>query len=354
MQVINALDARRWRRTMYLARRDGPYLKDVSADVRIAHGIGGSRIDQWRALRRYLANERPDLVMSFLSYFTVLSAAKASRHRPAVVFNQQTPMSAFLEDADYQWRRPLRRKVFTAVTRAGFNAADLVIATSEGVRDDLVQHFGVGAEQVRVIPNPVDVVYVRTRAIEEIGHEEEFMEESPVIVAAGRLADAKNYPLMIEAMDLLRARIPARLVILGQGEREQALRALVAARGLERVVTFAGFQSNPWKFIARATVFLLTSRYEGFGNVLIEAMACGVPVVATASAGTRDIVRHDVDGALVEDHSPAAIAAALERVLTDAALRERFAASARAGAERFAAPKVAALYDDVFQQVTSR
>src|SRR5262249_45407431 len=165
-----------------------------------------------------------------------------------------------------------------------------------------------------------------------------------------RLAEAKNYPLLIEAMALLRRRVPASLLILGAGDEEPALRALVAARGLETAVQFCGFQPNPWKYIARADVFALTSRYEGFGNVLVEAMACGVPVVAPSTPGTREIVSVGGDGLLVERHEPAAVAAALERVLTDAALRRRMAETARRHAERFAAPSIAAAYDRVLTE----
>jgi len=110
-------------------------------------------------------------------------------------------------------------------------------------------------------------------------------------------------------------------------------------------VQLCGFQRNPWKFIARADVFALTSRYEGFGNVLIESMACGVPVVATSSAGTRDIVTDGVDGLLVERHEPAAVAAALQTILAQAPLRERLAAAARRKAESYRTESVVRAYD---------
>lgn len=353
VHVLNGLDPARWDRSMYLARREGAYLTDVSPQIRLTAGRHGSRLDEWRQLRRYLAAERPQIVMAFLSYFSVLGAARLQRHRSTVVFNQQTPMSAFLEDADYQWRHPRRRQLFSAVTRRGFNAADRVVATSQGVADDLVEAFGVQRPRLTVIPNPVDLDTVRARAAEPLAASDAERWRPQTVVAAGRLADAKNYPLLIEAMALVRQQVDARLVILGQGEREPALRALVTARGLSDAVHFAGFQENPWKFIARATVFALTSRYEGFGNVLIEAAACGVPLVATASPGTRDIVRDDVDGVLVGEHSAPAVAAALVRVLTDGLLRERLAAHAAEGAERFALPRVTRAYDELFRSLAA-
>jgi glycosyltransferase involved in cell wall biosynthesis len=131
------------------------------------------------------------------------------------------------------------------------------------------------------------------------------------------------------------------------------LRRRVIDRGLDTAVTFLGFQSNPWKFIAQADVFALSSHYEGFGNVLIESMALGVPVVATASAGTRDIVDSDSHGLLVDSHTADAFAAALARVLSGRELRDAMSRAALLAAERFAAPHVIAEYDALLQELAA-
>ena len=349
VQILNGLDRTRWDRSIYLFRAEGPYLGQLSSEVRLQTGASTSRLGRWRELRRFIAATNPDLVVAFLSYFTVLSAVRAALTGAKVIFNQQTPMSAFLADADYEWRRPLRRRGFTAVTRIGYAAADLVIATSRGVARDLGEAFGVDPSRVRVVPNPVDVAAVQAAAAEPLEAADEQRWRRPVIVAAGRLADAKNYPLLIEALALVRMQVPATLFVLGQGERADDLRRLAAERGLGDVIVWCGFQANPWKYMARADVFALTSRYEGFGNVVVEAMACGVPVVATRSPGTEDIVRDGVDGLLTR-HTPDAVAASLTRLLSDAAERDRMAAAARASACRFATPVIAQSYDAVFAE----
>lgn len=353
VQILNALDGHRWDRSFYLFDREGPYLRDVSPDVRVEAGVSRSRVGRWRALRRYVREARPDIVVSFLSYFSVLTAVRAAGTGARVVFNQQTPMSAFLEDTDYQWRRGWRRAAFVAATRWGYAAADLVVTTSRGVADDLRTAFGVRPDHLRVVPNPVDLDAVTSLAGEGLDETYAAQWTRPVVVAAGRLAEAKNYRLLIDAFAIVRRRMPARLFILGQGEQDAAIRDQVAAFGLSDDVVLCGFQGNPWKFIAKADVFALTSHYEGFGNVLIEAMACGVPVVATASAGTRDIVRDGVDGLLVERHDAEAVATALGKVLEDAAGRDRMGASARKGATRFALPTVAAEYGSVFGRLVA-
>jgi glycosyltransferase involved in cell wall biosynthesis len=351
VHILNALDPAAWDRSMYLFRREGAYLEAVDGAIALASGDERSRLGRWSALRRYFVATRPDLIVSFLSYLSVLSAASAARIGARVVFNQQTPISAFLTDQDYHWRRPWHRRVFSWASRYGYRKADAVVATSTGVADDLAGTFGVAAGRIHVVHNPIDLDAIASAANEPIDAVHEAMWEPPVIVAAGRLADAKNYPLLIEAVALLRARVPVRLVILGTGDLEAPLRRLVADKQMERVVTFAGFQSHPWRYIARADVFALSSRYEGFGNVLVEAMACGVPVVATSSPGTREIVTDGVDGLLVDRHEPQPLADALARVLEEPGLRARLAAEARRSARRFALPIVAGQYDGVFRGV---
>jgi glycosyltransferase involved in cell wall biosynthesis len=351
VQILNALDDERWERYLHLFEREGPFLADVAPAVQLAGpAAGSSRLAGWRSLRRFIRRVRPDVVVAFLSYFSVLCATRAAGVHARVVLAQMTPMSAFLADADYHWSRPWHRALFTAITRVGYATADLIVTTSRGVADDLVESFGVRAERVRVVPNPVDLPAIAASADEPIDPEHATHWTSPVVVAAGRLAEAKNYPLLIEAFAIVRSRMPARLFILGRGEQETFLRALIDRKGLAADVHLCGFQKNPWKYIARADVFVLTSRYEGFGNVLIEAMACGVPVVATSSAGSRDIVETDVDGLLVEEHEPAAVAAALERLLGDAALRERLSATARRHAARYRPQSIAVAYDRVLTE----
>jgi glycosyltransferase involved in cell wall biosynthesis len=347
VQILNGLDPDRWDRSMFLFAREGPYLAEVDPGITIESAGTASRWGRWRALRSYVARERPEIVMAFLSYFTVLSAVRAANTGARVVFNLQTPMSAFLTDADYQWRRRWHKAAFSAVTRAGYAAADLIVATSHGVARDLTSTFGISPDQIRVLANPVDLARVRAAMAEPIDDAVLPPGDGPLIVAAGRLAEAKNYPLMIEAVAALRQRLPARLLILGQGELEGALRQLIAARGLGDAVSLGGFHANPWKHIARADVFLLTSRYEGFGNVLIEAMACGVPVVATASPGTRDIVTDGVDGLLVEAHIAGAVADKLQRVLADPSYLAALRGGASRSAEKFGLHTAVARYDAV-------
>ena len=354
VQVLSALDASRWNRSMYLFEREGPYLADLPASVTLASATSESRVGRVLELRRFIRDTRPNLVVSFLSYFTVLAAAKTAGVGARVVFVLGTPMSAFLKDGDYHWKTASHRLLFSLVTRAGYKLADAIATTSQGVSEDLRRNFGVHGDAIKVVHNPIDFAALTNASAEPLEAADAHAWKHPAIVSAGRLAEAKNYPLLIEAMALLRTRLPAaRLFILGQGEQEPRLRQQIASLGLSDVVRLCGFQQNPWKYIARADVFALTSRYEGFGNVLAEAMACGVPVVVTSSPGPLEIVRDNVDGVIVPDHTAAAVAAALEAVLTDERRRASMAAAAKEASQRFALGAIAGQYDSWFSELVA-
>src|SRR5207244_10664830 len=132
--------------------------------VAVTAGSGGSRTARWFELRRFVRNTRPHLVVSFLSYFSVLSATRSAAVNARVVFNQQTPMSAFLTDADYHWRRPWHRRAFSLATRVGYGFADAIVTTSPGVADDLATTFGVARQRIQVVHNPLDVPAITAAA----------------------------------------------------------------------------------------------------------------------------------------------------------------------------------------------
>jgi len=350
VQVLNALDQSRWDRSLFLFERAGPFLADVSPDITLESADVASRIGQWRALQRFIRKAKPDVVVAFLSYWSALTATRAAGVGAKVVFAIGTPVGAFLSDRDYRWSQPWNRRVFTAVMRTACALADRIIATSTGVADDLIESVGGTAARIRVVHNPVDVTEVASAAREPIDSADEARWQRPVIVAAGRLAEAKNFALLIEAFAILRRRSVATLFILGTGDEEANLRSRIASHGLVDSVHLCGFRRNPWSYMARADVFALTSRYEGFGNVLVEAMACGVPVVATRSAGTLEVITPGADGLVVDQHEPAAFASALASVIDNSELRAQMSATALLHAERYRTDTIARDYDRVLTE----
>ena len=347
--VLSALDARHERLLYLFSAADGVYFDRLAPGVKVVVAVKRSWPARLLELARFLRAARPDIVMPFLSYFITALAVRLAGTRTRVVFNQGTPTTGFLDDPDFSWRQPLRRRAFAGMTRWFYRRADAVVVTSQGVADDLATSYGVPWPKMRVLHNPVDLDAIVAASANPVTRPEG---GGPIVVAAGRLAGVKNYPLLIEAFSRLPTRPMPNLWILGDGPERARLEQYVHDRGLGDRVRFWGFQPNPWSLIAGADVFVLTSTYEGFGNVLIEAMACGTPVIATRSPGTEEIIEHEHTGLLVA-HEPEEVALAIERVLADRGLRARLVEQARAGVGHYAAPRVAERYQALFQELVA-
>jgi len=178
------------------------------------------------------------------------------------------------------------------------------------------------------------------------------MPDGRCILAAGRLTRQKNFPLLLDSFATLPGDV--QLVILGDGPDDAALRRQAAALGVADRVHLPGFVDRPGDWFAHAAVFALSSRWEGFGHVVVEAMDAGAPVVATdCPHGPRDIVEPGVDGLLVPNEDPTAFAAALNRILADPDEARRLAAAGKASAARFSADRIAAQYLALFDAIGS-
>ncbi|HEY8366975.1 MAG TPA: glycosyltransferase, partial [Bacteroidia bacterium] len=193
-----------------------------------------------------------------------------------------------------------KARILPLLMKLLYPSADAVIAVSEGVAKDLTQIIGLPAEKVKVIYNPVITPEIFKKAEEPIKHPWFAPGELPVILGVGRLTKQKDFVTLIRAFDIVRKEYPSRLVILGEGEERPKLEALVKELGLEQYVYMPGFEENPFKYMKHAAVFVLSSRWEGLPNVLIQALALGTPVVSTdCPSGPREILSAGKYGTLV-------------------------------------------------------
>jgi glycosyltransferase involved in cell wall biosynthesis len=283
-----------------------PNLRIVDLGVRHTHLI-------LPALVRYLHAQPPAalLVAKDRAIRMAILARALSGAKTRLVGQLNTHLSAALagKPAVQRWWRTFPMGWF-------YPHADLVVAVSEGVAEDTHLLTGLPPERIPVIRNPVIGPELYDKARRPVDHPWFRTSDVPVILAAGRLTRQKDFGTLIRAFALLRRRRSCRLVILGGGPEREDLERQTEELGLTEDVALPGHVDNPFAYMARAALFVLSSRWEGSGNVLTEAMALGVPVVSTdCPSGPAEMLDGGRFGPLVPVGDAEALAEAMERTL---------------------------------------
>jgi glycosyltransferase involved in cell wall biosynthesis len=273
---------------LVLARAEGPYLSQVPKEVRVVD-LGARRVlYSLPGLVRYLRRERPQAMLSALNHANIVAiwAKLLARVQTRLVVAEHSTLSRSTENAS-----SVRAKLLPFLIKTFYPYADAVVAVSRGVAEDLVTTTKLPMEKIKVIYNPVITPELFAKAEEPLDHPWFRPGEPPVVLGVGRLTQPKDFPTLIRAFALVRKERPARLMILGEGEERPKLEALVRELGLEEDVALPGFVENPYKYMKRAAVFVLSSRWEGLPTVLVEALALGIPVVSTdCPSGPREVL----------------------------------------------------------------
>ncbi len=275
-------------------------------------------------LVRHMSRSQPDVIYSAESRASLMAVWGRRLASPdtRVVISHQSLTSVHLSEQTERVGR-WRARFALLLLRLTFLQADIIVSASDGAGDDLWQTMGVPRERITTIYNPTVPSEMPALMKAPLDHPWFHPGAPPVVLGAGRLVGQKDFPTLLRAFARVRRKRPARLVILGEGERRSELEALAAALEVTEDVDLPGFAANPFAYMSRAGVFALSSKWEGLGMVLVEALACGCPVVSTdCRAGPSEILQEGV-GALVPVGDDAALAAAIEAVLDNPPPRER-------------------------------
>ena len=309
---------------LVLGRAHGPYMKDIADTVNVVNlGTSTPAVGLFR-LAAYLLRERPESIISSSVMCNV--AAVLSRMLTGV-----KSRLVLREDCLLSLSSPLINTSGTAITSIPrfafrlvpytYKRADIVVGVSKGVVEDLVERFGVQRERTRAIYNPVITPDLEMKKRELPDHVW-FDDNVPIILAVGRLEPEKDIATLLRAFALLRSETDTRLIILGEGTQRDLLMRQVGALGLTGNVDMPGFVDNPYAYMQRAALYVLSSVREGMSNTIVEALACGCPVVSTdCPSGPAEILDHGRYGFLSPVGDEVKLAGAMRRALDEPAPR---------------------------------
>ncbi len=300
---------------LVLVRAEGPYLDDLPVAVRVVD-LGASRaLSSLPRLVRYLRRERPAAMLSALDHANVLAVVAHRLARVRTRLAVSVHATLFVATANGTLVRPRWMPRFMRWT---YPLADRVIAVSSGVADDLAATIGLPRERVEVIFNPVVTPELHEASRQPVTHPWLAPGAPPLILGAGRLEPQKDFNTLIRAFARVRTRRNVRLMILGEGALRAELTALIHELGVADDVALPGFIDNPFAYMRHAAAFVLSSRFEGLGVALIEAMACGARVVSTdCPSGPAEILEGGRWGRLVVVGNPGALSEAILATLDD-------------------------------------
>lgn len=315
---------------MIVSDRQGPFIRTLPPSVRIIEIGAGSVKYSIQQLAAYLRQEKPDVLLTGKpSDDKIILQARKTAHSTARCFvGTGTAVSRQINERHFN---PLRKKIKLLRKKYTYRAADGIIATSRWVAKDIATIADLPLDRISVIGNPLYTPEMAVLGQQAVNHPAFLSGQFPIIVSAGRLSHEKDFATLLHAFKLVCENRPARLFILGDGPDKTQLVNLTQNLDIEQAVFFPGFVENPLAYFAKANVFVLSSLWEGFGNVLVEALAVGTSIVATdCPGGPRDILQQGRYGKLVPVGDSKRMAQAILDTLDEPLPRDQLIEAARA------------------------
>jgi len=316
---------------------EGELLSEVPADVPIRSLRARSLWTAWLPLATLVRKGRPDILFSTSSGTNIIAALA---HLLTGSFGRLVLSERSVLRTELSWRKKLQKWL----KRLLYPRADQITAVSQGVKEELVTRLHLRPESISVVYNPIVDANLESLAAESVPHPwfgAELENGRPVVLAAGRLVPEKDHATLLRAFAELRETHEARLVILGDGPLRSELEDLSSALGISDAISFPGYDPNPFMYMSRCQVFVLSSRFEGLPGALIQAMACGAAVISTdCPSGPSEILEPPDSGALVPVGDTIRLAEEIKRLLDDPETRRKRGEAARVAAQRFSVDRI--------------
>lgn len=343
VNLIKSLNPEMYDLSLVLFEKKGVYIEDIPNYVKIIDFKKRSKYSFLKliiCLISIIEKQKPDIVISFLRYVNVIAVLAKLLSRTK--FKLILTVHIFLSETVLRMRY---KKFWALIYRKLFMCSDYIIVPSQGVKTDLIEKFSSDQSGIRVINHPFNIDEIRELSNERISE----IDSESYILAAGRLTKQKGFDLLINAYKLICEDIKENLIIIGEGEEEEKLKQLISEYALESRVILLGYQKNPFKYMKNAKVFVLSSLWESFALVIVEAMACGVPVISTdCPSGPGEIITNKLNGILVLTQDEKELSKAILRLLNNDELRHKLADEGQKRSEDYRIDKIVPKYEELF------
>ena len=338
--LLNHLSRESFEPILVLLKKKGKLLDCLPKDIEIVDLNKESLRESLFSLIKTLKKLHPDIVFSSIGSLNLLIASIKKFFPKKIKFVARETNIVSIKNKDEKYPR-----LFDLMFKSIYKNFDLIICQSNDMFYDLKQNYGIDKNKMSIINNPVDIDMIQKKS----GFKTEYFDKSKYnLLAVGSLSYKKGFDLLIEALSLINDK-DIQLTILGEGKQRSALEKLAKEKGVSERVIFKGFVSNPYPFMAEADLFVLSSRYEGFPNVLLEANACKCPVLAfRCKGGIDEIVIEGLNGWSVEAFDVKALAKKIEEVKDIKLDKEEIKKSVE---RRYALKKTIKRYEKVLKDI---
>lgn len=351
INILNNINRDNYEIELVLGLKKGIFLDKIPGDILVSDLNGSSFLNVFLGLRRYFISKKPDIFVSTFHRFNFagLLAKIFSKSKVKFIIIEQTIHSKIHKTSKNIFRKIISYFFLPSLIRIFYPKADAIICVSNSVKNDLYNVLGKSIK-LEVIYNPIVDDSIISLSKEPLFEDQYIFEGAyPVIIAVGRLVKAKDYPTLLKAFKRVLDSKKARLLILGEGPEENQLKELVSQLQIYNQVVFAGFKKNPYKYMAHSSLFVLSSIREGFGNVIVQAMACGIPILATNdNSGPGEIINNGVNGLLVDTNNIEALSDAILKILENPDFAKKLSENGLERAKSFSIKESVANYEKVF------
>jgi len=359
LNLLSGLDKKKFSVSLVTSRKLYPNFQDVHLEKFIP--IEDTGIDVWfkspyrfikdvSRIASLLKREKPDIAFGMMHYPSALLvfAKKFYKLNCRTIVSPRGPSIEYLK----HFENKILRKVYLKFVFSFFcNYADGIVVASRGMREECIRYFHAKKNKIVVVPNSVNISEVALKSKEKVNLN--IPSEYKILSASGRLEKEKNLPFLLQAFFKIRQHEKVKLIIIGDGTERYNLEKLAKELQVFEDIIFTGYQINPYKYISISDIFIHTCLFEGFANSIIEAMACGVPVISVnCPYGPGSIINNGENGLLIPPGNESSLVRAVLQLLYDENLRQRLILNSAVIVKKFSIDTMISGYENFIEKIT--